>query len=141
MFATCGTEAKRALCEALGAERAINYREDSFADVISELTGGVDVILDIVGATYLDANIKLLNPDGRLVIIAVLGGAKAELNLARVMMNRLYVTGSTLRARDAGFKGTIARALHREVWPLAGGWLGPAGPPCHVSAGRRAPRS
>ncbi len=117
VFATCGDDAKRAFCEKLGAERAINYREENFADVIPELAGGVDVILDIVGAKYLAANIKLLNPDGRLVIIAVLGGAKAELNLARVMMNRLCVTGSTLRARDPGFKGAIARALRERVWP------------------------
>lgn len=117
VFATCGSDAKRAFCEDLGAERAINYREESFADVIAELAGGVDVILDIVGATYLDSNIRLLNPDGRLVIIAVLGGAKAELNLVRVMMKRLCVTGSTLRARDPDFKGAIARALRERVWP------------------------
>jgi putative PIG3 family NAD(P)H quinone oxidoreductase len=126
VFATVGTDDKRALCETLGAERAINYREEDFLEVIKESAGGVDVILDIVGGKYLDANVKLLNPDGRLVIIAVLGGAKAELNLARVMMKRLNVTGSTLRARDAAFKGEIAQALYKNVWPkLADGTIRP----------------
>ena len=111
VFATVGNDEKRALCEKLGAERAINYRDEKFLDVVRERAGGVDVILDIVGAKYLDDNVKLLNPDGRLVIIAVLGGAKAELNLARVMMKRLHVTGSTLRARESAFKGAIARSL------------------------------
>ena len=117
VFATCGSNEKREFCEALGAERAVNYREESFADVIKDLAGGVDVILDIVGGSYLDANARLLNSDGRLVIIAVLGGAKAELNLARVMMKRLAITGSTLRARDPAFKGDIALSLRRQVWP------------------------
>jgi len=117
VFATVGNDEKRAFCERLGAERAINYRDEDFVDVVKESAGGVDVILDIVGGHYLDDNVRLLNPEGRLVIIAVLGGAKAELNLARVMMKRLHVTGSTLRARDPAFKGAIARALRDKVWP------------------------
>ncbi|NND37590.1 MAG: NAD(P)H-quinone oxidoreductase [Gammaproteobacteria bacterium] len=117
VFATVGNDEKRAFCEDLGAERAINYRDESFLDVIKAQVGGVDVILDIVGGKYLDDNVKLLKPDGRLVVIAVLGGAKAELNLARVMMKRLQITGSTLRAREPEFKGGIARSLRNEVWP------------------------
>jgi len=122
VFATCGSDEKRMFCEQLGAERAVNYHEEDFADVIRDLAGGVDVILDMVGGKYLDANTRLLHPDGRLAIIAVLGGAKAELNLARVMLKRLHVTGSTLRAREPAFKGDIARALRNQVWPkLAAG--------------------
>jgi len=126
VFATVGDDEKRAFCERLGAERAINYRDESFLEIVKETAGGVDVILDIVGGKYLDDNVRLLNADGRLVIIAVLGGAKAELNLARVMMKRLHVTGSTLRAREPEFKGAIASALRENVWPkLADGSVGP----------------
>jgi putative PIG3 family NAD(P)H quinone oxidoreductase len=126
VFATVGSDEKRAFCENLGAERAINYRTENFLDVIKEQAGGADVILDIVGGKYLDDNLKLLKPDGRLVVIAVLGGAKAELNLARVMMKRLRVTGSTLRAREPEFKAGIARSLQNEVWPkLVDGELKP----------------
>jgi len=126
VFATVGSDEKRSFCEQLGAERAINYREENFLEIVKDMAGGADVILDIVGGQYLDDNVKLLKPDGRLVIIAVLGGAKAELNLARVMMKRLQVTGSTLRAREPAFKGAIADALRRQVWPkLADGTIRP----------------
>jgi putative PIG3 family NAD(P)H quinone oxidoreductase len=118
VFATVGSDEKREFCESLGAERAINYRDEDFVDVVKSAAGGADVILDIVGGNYLDANVRLLNPDGRLVVIAVLGGAKAEINLARVMMKRLHLTGSTLRAREPAFKGAIAAQLHERVWPL-----------------------
>jgi NADPH2:quinone reductase len=117
VFATVGSDEKRAYCERLGAERAINYHAENFPDVVKDMAGGADVILDIVGGKYLDDNVKLLKPDGRLVVIAVLGGAKAEINLARVMMKRLQITGSTLRARDAAFKGAIAASLRQHVWP------------------------
>jgi len=89
VFATVGSDDKRVLCEDLGAERAINYRNENFPDIIKPVAGGVDVILDIVGGAYLDDNTKLLNTEGRLVIIGILGGAKAELNLGRVLMKRL----------------------------------------------------
>jgi putative PIG3 family NAD(P)H quinone oxidoreductase len=120
VFTTAGTAEKCALCERLGAERAVNYREARFADVVREATGGkgVDVILDMVGAPYLADNIALLREDGRLVLIAALGGSRAEINLAQVFMKRLTVTGSTLRNRSPAEKGLIARALRERVWPL-----------------------
>jgi len=120
VFATVGTAAKRRLCEQLGARRAIEYRNERFADVVRELTGGagVDVILDMVGGPYLADNLKLLREDGRLVLIAVLGGARAEINLATVFTKRLHITGSTLRNRPPAEKGRIAAALRERVWPL-----------------------
>ena len=100
--------------------RAINYRSEKFYDVLREQTGkrGVDVILDIVGAPYFADNLRLLRDDGRLVIIAVLGGAKTEINLGQVLVKRLTITGSTLRSRPVAEKGRIARALEQQVWPL-----------------------
>lgn len=120
VFATVGSEEKRALCERLGAERAINYRTENFAGVIRELTQnqGVHLILDMVGGPYLADNINLLREDGRLVLIAALGGAKAEVNLGQIFVKRLTVTGSTLRNRSPAEKGRIARALREHVWPL-----------------------
>jgi putative PIG3 family NAD(P)H quinone oxidoreductase len=118
VFATAGSEAKRALCERLGAERAVNYRTEKFLDVIRERAGGVDVILDIVGAPYLADNVALLREEGRLVLIAALGGAKAEVNLGQVFVKRLTITGSTLRNRSPEEKGRIAAALRERVWPL-----------------------
>ncbi len=120
VFATVGTDEKRALCERLGAERAINYRSEQFATVIAELTGGrgVDLILDIVGAPYLADNIAVLREDGRLVLIAALGGMKSEINLGKVFVKRLTITGSTLRNRSPADKGRIGAALREQVWPL-----------------------
>jgi len=120
VFATAGSAAKCAACERLGAERAINYREEDFVAVIDKATGGrgVDVILDMVGGDYIQKNIKLLAPDGRLVNIAFLKGSKAEVNLLPVMLKRLTLTGSTLRPRSVAEKGAIARALEEKVWPL-----------------------
>ena len=117
VFATVGNDEKRKLCEELGAERAINYRSENFLDIIKSAAGGVDVILDIVGGPYLDDNTKLLNAEGRLIVIGILGGGKAELNLGRVLTKRLVITGSTLRARSPAAKGDIARALRSQVWP------------------------
>jgi putative PIG3 family NAD(P)H quinone oxidoreductase len=128
VYATCGSDEKRRFCERLGAERAINYREEQFAEVVRELRDGrgVNVILDMVGGSYFDDNIGLLEPDGRLVIIAVLGGSRAEINLARIMRGRLTVTGSTLRARSPAHKGRIAGELRERVWPkLEAGELAP----------------
>lgn len=120
VFATAGSDEKCALCERLGAERAINYRTAKFADIIRQLTEGkgVDVILDIVGAPYLADNVALLREEGRLVLIAALGGAKAEINLGQLFVKRLTFTGSTLRNRSPAEKGRIARALRERVWPL-----------------------
>lgn len=128
VFVTAGSAEKCAACEALGAEAAINYREADFVSEIGALTNGrgVDVILDMVGGSYLPRDVKALAPDGRLVMIAFLGGAKAELNFAQVMVKRLTLTGSTLRPQSIGAKARIARALEAQVWP-------------HLNTGRLAP--
>ena len=120
VFATAGSAEKCEACERLGAERAINYRTGDFAAVVKEATGnrGVDVILDMVGGDYLERELKCLADDGRIVIIAMLGGSKATVNLNEILRRRLSVTGSTLRPRPVEFKGAIARALRERVWPL-----------------------
>jgi putative PIG3 family NAD(P)H quinone oxidoreductase len=127
VFATAGSAEKCRACEDLGAERAINYREEDFVEVVKTATGGgVDVILDMVGGDYIPRDIKALAPDGRLVFIAFLGGSKAEINFLPLMLKRLTVTGSTLRIRPIAFKAAIARALEAKVWPLiAQGQIGP----------------
>lgn len=114
---TAGSAAKCRACEELGAERAINYREEDFAVVLKEI-GGADVILDMVGGDYIPRNVKALKPDGRLVMIAFLGGPKAELNFAQVMVKRLTLTGSTLRPQSDAAKAAIADSLAEHVWPL-----------------------
>lgn len=119
VFATAGSDEKCAACEQLGAERAINYRLEDFATALKAITArGVDVILDMVGAPYFSRNVDLLALEGRLVQIAVLHGAKAEINLITVLRKRITITGSTLRARTVDEKGAIANALERSVWPL-----------------------
>jgi NADPH2:quinone reductase len=120
VFATAGSEDKCRACEKLGAERAINYKTEDFAAVVKELTGGkgVDVVLDMVGGDYLKREIACLADDGRLVLIALLGGARAEIDLGQVLRRRLTVTGSTLRPRPVAFKAQIARELRERVWPL-----------------------
>lgn len=120
IYTTVGSADKAAFCEDLGATKAINYKTQSFDAEIATLTDkkGVDVILDMVGGDYLPRNISSLKPDGRIVQIALMGGAKAEINLGRVMMNRLTITGSTLRARSVAFKGDIADAMRKTVWPM-----------------------
>ena len=118
VFATASTAAKCATCEELGAERAVDYRAADFVAVIEELAGGVDVILDMVGGDYLARNLALLATEGRLVQIAFLGGAHAELDLSTVMRKRLTITGSTLRARALKDKAAIAAAVATRVWPL-----------------------
>lgn len=120
VFATAGSEEKCAACERLGAERAVNYKKEDFAAVLMALTGsrGVDVILDMVGAPYFGRNVDLLALEGRLVQIAVLHGAKAEINLVRLLRQRITITGSTLRSRTVEEKGAIARAVEQSVWPL-----------------------
>ena len=120
VIATVGSTDKVVLCERLGAERVICYRTESFVDVVRTLTGkrGVDVILDIVGGDYLEANIESLAVEGRLVIIGVLGGTKGSLNLGPLLYRRLTVTASTLRPRSVAEKGAIAASLREHVWPL-----------------------
>jgi NADPH2:quinone reductase len=120
VFATAGTDEKCAACERLGAERAINYKTGDFTAELMSSTGGrgIDVILDMVGAPYFSRNLDLLALEGRLVQIAVLHGAKAELNLVRLLRQRITITGSTLRSRTVEEKGAIADAVEKAVWPL-----------------------
>ncbi len=120
VFATAGSDQKARACEALGAERGINYRTEDFVEVVKSLTDGrgVDVILDMVGGDYLPREVKALADDGRLCLIALLGGAKAEIDLGQVLRRRLTITGSTLRPRDVAFKARIADDLRQQVWPL-----------------------
>jgi len=122
VFATAGSADKCRACEELGAERAINYKEEDFAAVVKELTGGkgVDVVLDMVGGDYVAREVACLADDGRIVIIALLGGAKASVDLGQVLRRRLTITGSTLRPRPVAFKAQIARELRERVWPLLG---------------------
>lgn len=122
VFATVGGSEKIQPCLDLGADRVINYREEDFVQVIKEITQGqgVDVILDMVGGDYVQRNLSALAVEGRLVFIAFLRGTRMELNLAPVMMKRLTITGSTLRARPVAHKAPIARALREVVWPLLG---------------------
>ena len=119
VLVTAGTPEKCAACTALGAERAIDHKQEDFAAVVAAHTGGrgVDVVLDMVGAPYLERNLACLATEGRLVQIAVQGGFKAELNLVTVMQKRLTVTGSTLRPRPVVEKAAIAAALREHVWP------------------------
>jgi len=127
VFVTAGSEEKCQACLDLGAEAAINYKTHDFVSEIKALTGdGVDMILDMVGGDYLPRDIKCLREDGRLIMIAFLGGPKAELNFAPVMMKRISITGSTLRPRSIEAKAKIARALEIEVWPrLSSGQIKP----------------
>ena len=120
VFATAGTDEKCAYCVSLGAERAINYKAQSFAAEIKAATGGrgADVILDMVGGDYVKENIACAAEDGRIVQIAFLNGSKVEVNLMPVMLKRLTLTGSTLRPRSPEFKARLASELERKVWPL-----------------------
>jgi NADPH2:quinone reductase len=121
VFTTVGSDEKAEACRKLGAARAINYKTEDFAAVVkAEAPGsGVDVVLDMIGAAYLDRNLAALNRDGRLSIIAFLGGAVAEkANLTPIMVKRLKVMGSTMRPRTAAEKGEIRDRLREDVWPL-----------------------
>lgn len=120
VLATVGSVEKCGAVEALGAVRGINYRTEDFLEVVREETAakGVDVILDMIAGKYLSRNIGALADDGRLVVIALLGGAKAELDLSQILRRRLHVTGSTLRPRSVEFKASIANNLREKIWPL-----------------------
>ncbi len=120
VFATAGSDDKCRACVELGAERAINYRREDFVAVVKELTGGkgVDVILDMVGGGYVAREIGCLADDGRIGLIALLGGSKAEVDLGQVLRRRLTISGSTLRPRPVAFKAAIAWRLQEKVWPL-----------------------
>ncbi len=120
VIVTAGSDAKCAACLALGADHAINYKTADFAAEVQKLTGGqgVNVILDMVAGSYVAREVESLAEEGRLVIIAVQGGVKAEFNAGLVLRRRLTVTGSTLRPRPLAFKTSIAEALKQHVWPL-----------------------
>lgn len=120
VYATAGSAEKCRYCEELGAARAVNYREEDFVKVLLQETRGkgVDVILDMVAGEYLPRDIAVSAPDGRIMIIAFLGGTRAEVDFRPVMVNRLTLSGSTLRARSVEFKAAIAASLLGEVWPL-----------------------
>jgi len=117
VFVTAGSDDKCAACIALGAEKAINYKDEDFVAVMKS-EGGADLILDMVGGDYIPRNIKTLANDGRLVQIAFLQGAVTELNFAMMMMKRLTITGSTLRPQSDLAKARIAQDLREQVWPL-----------------------
>jgi NADPH2:quinone reductase len=120
VFATAGSTEKCTECEKLGAERAINYRTEDFAAVVKAATGnrGVDVILDMVGGDYVPREIACLADDGRLSLIAFLGGTRTTIDMSDILRRRLTITGSTLRPRPVEVKARIALALREKVWPL-----------------------
>ena len=117
VFTTAGTDEKVAACKALGAELAFNYKTEDWAAAI-KAEGGANLILDMVGGSYLPRNIRTLADDGRLVQIAFLQGPKIELNFAEMMMRRLTITGSTLRPQSDAAKARIAREVEAHVWPM-----------------------
>ncbi|GEO06148.1 NAD(P)H quinone oxidoreductase [Adhaeribacter aerolatus] len=116
VFTTAGSSEKCARCEDLGAERAINYKTEDFAQVLQ--ADGVDVILDMIGGDYTHKNLNLLRPDGRLIFINAMQGAPAEFNIQHLMRNRLTITGSTLRPRSAQFKADLTAAILENFWPV-----------------------
>lgn len=120
VYATAGSTEKCAACEKLGADRAINYRTEDFVAVVKELTGGkgVNVVLDMVAGSYVQRELECLALDGRLVLIATLGGASGPVNFSDLMRRRLTVTGSSLRPRSVEFKAAIAGNLAARIWPL-----------------------
>ena len=120
VIVTAGSDAKCHACLELGADHAINYKTQSFADEVRRITDGrgVDVILDMVAGEYVKPEVSCLAEDGRLVIIAVQGGVAAEFDAGLVLRKRLTVTGSTLRPRSVEFKSGVARALREHMWPL-----------------------
>jgi NADPH2:quinone reductase len=120
VIVTAGTDEKCKACLDLGADHAINYRTQDYAKVVKELTGGrgVDVILDMVAGEYVKRDIEALADDGRIVILALLGGIKGEVPFDPILRRRLTITGGTLRPRPVAFKGQIARDLRQHVWPL-----------------------
>jgi putative PIG3 family NAD(P)H quinone oxidoreductase len=120
VITTVGSERKAGACAALGAEVVVNYRDEDFVEVVKEHTkgDGADVILDIMGAAYLDRNLNALAADGRLVIIGLQGGAKTEIDLGRLLSRRLSVLGTTLRSRSNNDKRAILEQMHEVVWPV-----------------------
>jgi NADPH2:quinone reductase len=120
VLATVGSAEKAHVCKELGAVRAINYHEEDFGEVVRETTGGngADVILDMVGGDYVERDLKAAALEGRIVQIAFLKGSKVELDLMRLMLRRLTLTGSTLRVQSADAKARMAKAIEERIWPL-----------------------
>ena len=120
VIATAGSDEKARACEKLGAIRGINYRTEDFVEVVQQLTQGrgVDVVLDMVAGDYVNRELACLADDGRIVIIALLGGAQTNLDMSAILRRRLTISGSTLRARSEDFKHAIAQNLHQHIWPL-----------------------
>jgi NADPH2:quinone reductase len=120
VFATAGSDEKCAICESFGAEHAINYRTEDFVEVVNQLTAGkgADVILDMVAGGYVQRELKCLAYDGRISIIGLQGGHRAEVDFNRILQRRLTITGSALRPRSVEFKNSVAEALRRNIWPL-----------------------
>ena len=125
VFATAGSDEKVRVCEELGAERGINYRDEDYVTILRD-AGSADLILDMVGGSYIPRNIKALKTGGRLQMIAFLGGPKVELNFAEVMVRRLTISGTTLRPQSVASKAKTAEELRSQVWPLLDvGRIGP----------------
>ena len=120
VIVTAGSDDKCEACRKLGADHAINYKTSDFVEEVKRITDGkgVDVVLDMVAGAYVARELQCMAEDGRLVIIAVQGGTKSEINAGLVLRRRLTITGSTLRPRPVAFKGAIAKALREKVWPL-----------------------
>lgn len=118
VFATAGGAEACRFCTELGAERAIDYREEDFVSVLREDAGGADIILDIIGGDYIARNIKASKPDARLISLAFNQGSKVEVDLMPMMLKRLTLTGSTLRPRPPAFKAAVAAGLEEKIWPL-----------------------
>ncbi|MGL5811638.1 MAG: NAD(P)H-quinone oxidoreductase [Nocardioides sp.] len=120
VITTAGTPEKLALCRELGADRAIDYRNEDFVDAVADATGGggADVILDNMGASYLDRNVRALAAEGRLVVIGMQGGTRAELDLTRLLSKRAAVIATSLRSRPPGAKAAICASVRERVWPL-----------------------
>ena len=120
VFATAGSDDKARACERLGAVRGINYRTEDFVEVMRAQTEGkgVDVILDMVAGSYVPRNLDIAALEGRVVVISLLGGSRAEINMGLILTKRLTLTGSTLRARTVAQKAEVADAVHKNIWPL-----------------------
>lgn len=120
VFATAGTDEKCRRCEEIGAEKAINYKTEDFTEAVRNLTDGkgVDVVLDMVGADYIQRDLDLLKMEGRLVSVGTLGSPETNLNLAALLLKRLTITGSTLRSRSIEEKGALLKAVYDNTWPL-----------------------
>lgn len=122
VIVTCGSDAKCEAARNIGADHAVNYKGTDFVEAVKQITGGqgVELVLDMVAGDYVARNMQCLAPDGRHVTIAIQGGAKAEINMAALMMNRFTLTGSTLRPRSDDFKALLAQDIAENAWPMVG---------------------